>query len=143
VSASGEGRHGGSSSGFALLFSGGLDTTLEVVERLREFDQAHLLTFNNGYCVNTGGAARRAAELEGRFGPERIRFELVNTKPLIQHLLEGSRVLWKEYRSPLILDLACKMAAVTELIRYARGNGLTDVSDGAAVDQTQIFIQHP
>jgi len=46
----------------ALLFSGGLDTTLEVVERLKEYDAVDLLTFDNGYCINMRGARRRVRE---------------------------------------------------------------------------------
>lgn len=128
---------------FALLFSGGLDTTLEVVERMKTHREAHLLTFNNGYCINTKGGIRRAGEMKDRFGDDRIIDLLINTKPLMQTILRDFKALWKEYRSPLIVDMGCKMAAVTELILYAKKHGIEEISDGAAVEQTQIFIQHP
>ncbi len=128
---------------FALLFSGGLDTTLEVVERMKTHREAHLLTFNNGYCINTQGGIRRASEMKDRFGPERVVGSLINTKPLMQTILEDFKALWREYRSPLIVDMGCKMAAVTELILYAKKNNIEEISDGAAVEQTQIFLQHP
>ena len=128
---------------FALLFSGGLDTTLEVVERMQTHREAHLLTFNNGYCINTQGGVRRASEMKDRFGADRIIDSLVNTKPLMQTILKDFKALWHEYRSPLIIDMGCKMAAVTELILYAKRHGIEEISDGAAVEQTQIFIQHP
>ena len=128
---------------FALLFSGGLDTTLEVVERMKTHREAHLLTFNNGYCINTKGGVRRAGEMKDRFGDDRIFDLLINTKPLMQTILHDFKALWKEYRSPLIIDMGCKMAAVTELILYAKKNNIEEISDGAAVEQTQIFLQHP
>jgi len=138
-----DGTPGGGNGRFALLFSGGLDTTLEVVERLKEYREAHLITFNNGYCINTRGASRRVDELRARYPGERVHHSLVNTHRLIKIILEDFRGLWKEYRSPLLVDMACKMAAVTELVLYARTRGITDLSDGAAVEQTQIFLQHP
>ncbi len=128
---------------FVLLFSGGLDSTLEVVERMKTHGEAHLLTFNNGYCINTQGSLRRASELKDRFGTKRIIDSLIDTKPLMQTILKDFKVLWREYRSPLIVDMGCKMASVTELILYAKKNGIEEISDGASVDQTQIFIQHP
>ncbi len=126
----------------ALLFSGGLDTTLEVVERLKEYDAVDLLTFDNGYCINMRGARRRVRELRDLLGPHRILHVEISTVELIQILLMDADQLWREYRSPLIFDMACKMSSVTELILYARTHGITDLSDGAALEQTEIFLQH-
>jgi hypothetical protein len=126
-----------------LLFSGGLDSTLEAVERLEVLPEIHLLTFNNGCCVNMDGARRRAQELRDRYGAARIHFAEVDTGPLRRKLLyETEGRLWK-YKSPLVFDLACKMAAVVELIHHARIHGLSRIADGAAIEQTQVFIQHP
>lgn len=128
---------------FALLFSGGLDTTLEVVERMKTHHEAHLLTFNNGYCINTKGGLRRAGEMVERYGSDRVVSVLIHTKPLMQRILGDFKALWSEYRSPLIFDLGCKMAAVTQMILYAKRHGIEEISDGAAAEQTQIFLQHP
>jgi hypothetical protein len=127
----------------ALLFSGGLDTTLEAVERLKEYTVVHLLTFNNGCCINMGGAVRRVKELTARYGDDRFRHVLIDTRPLMQSILQDHKDSWQDYRSPLVFDLVCKLSAATELIFYARTHGVTDISDGAAVEQTQIFLQHP
>ncbi len=127
----------------ALLFSGGLDSTLEAVERLAVLPEVHLLTFNNGCCVNMDGARRRAEELRSRYGAERIHFSEVDTGPLRRKLLYGSQGRLLKYRSPLVFDLACKMSAVIELIHHARVHGLSRIADGSAIEQTQVFIQHP
>jgi 7-cyano-7-deazaguanine synthase in queuosine biosynthesis len=126
----------------ALLFSGGLDTTLEVVERLKEYDAVDLLTFDNGYCINMRGARRRVRELRDTLGYSRLRHVEIHTKDLIDVLLADKERLWDEYRSPLIFDMACKLASVTELLFYARAQGIDDLSDGAAAEQTEIFLQH-
>lgn len=127
----------------ALLFSGGLDTTLEVVELLRTYREVHLLTFNNGFCINMQGAVRRARELIERYGSARIFHTVVDTHPLIRQILQDFRGLWKEYKSPLIFDMGCKLSSATELIYYAVTHEIEDICDGSAIDQTHIFIQHP
>jgi len=127
----------------AMLFSGGLDTSLEVIARLKDYQNIFLLTFNNGYCINMKGALKRSQELQQRFGADRISFKIVNTAPLIKRLLQNSDELWRQYRSPLTYDLACKMSSLTYLILYAKRHNIIDISDGGAIEQTQIFLQHP
>ena len=126
-----------------LLFSGGLDTTLEAAARLEEYRKVHLLTFDNGCCVNVGGGRRRAEELARHFDSSRIVHTVADTGPLMQSILAEQRSRESSLHSPLIFDLACKMSALTELVWYAKTSGVTDISDGAAVEQTQIFLQHP
>ncbi|MFC1451750.1 hypothetical protein ACFLSJ_00210 [Verrucomicrobiota bacterium] len=127
----------------ALLFSGGLDTTIEAVERLEAYRAVHLVTFDNGCCINLNAGRRRAMELVARFGEDRIHHTLVRTAPLIKALMTRYRRSAEKARSPLVFDLACKMAGLAELICYARSRGIGDVSDGSAMEQTQIFLQHP
>ena len=127
----------------ALLFSGGLDSTLEAVERFKQYKSVLLVTFNNGYCINIGAARRRVAELGRHYGSQRITHKIVNTAPLMKELLKEHDRLWEKYRSPLIVDLACKMAGVTELIFAAKENDIVDISDGSSHEQNEIFIQQP
>ena len=126
-----------------LLFSGGLDSTLEAVERLKKYETIFLLTFNNGYCININSSVERAKELQRHYGQERIVHSVVDTKPLFQDLLAEYGKHQDAYRSPLIYDLVCKMAAVVELIFYAKSHGVKEVSDGSSSEQNQIFIQQP
>jgi hypothetical protein len=100
------------------------------------------LTFDNGYCINMRGARRRVRELQKLLGPDPILHVEINTEELIRILLKDADQLWREYRSPLIFDMACKMSSVTHLILYARTHGITDLGDGAALEQTEIFLQH-
>jgi hypothetical protein len=129
--------------GIAILFSGGLDSTLEAVSRLGQYEQVHLLTFNNGCCVNVDGSKRRIGELQRIHGKDRLHHVIVDTTSLRRKLLWESKGELLKFKSPLVFDLACKMAAVVELVYYARVHGLPDISDGASVDQTQIFLQDP
>jgi len=124
-----------------MLFSGGMDTTLEVVERLNEYDGVDLLTFDNGHCIHLEGARRRVRELRDFLGHDRIRHVEILTVDLIQRLLGDHDALWREFRSPLIFDMACKLSSVTELLFHARVHGITDLSDGASMEQTEIFLQ--
>jgi hypothetical protein len=127
----------------ALLFSGGLDTTLEVIERGKTYKDIYLLTFDNGCCINLGSATRRLDDLRRITRSDGIHHILIDTRDLMHKLLKETALLRNEFHSPLIFDLACKMSAISHLIVFARTHGVTDISDGAAVEQTQVFIQHP
>ena len=126
-----------------LLFSGGLDTMLEAVEHLDAGSSVHLLTFNNGLCVNMASAADRVEELRRIRPSGDLHHAFVDTSSLRRKLLRESKgVLWR-FKSPLLVDLACKMAAVIELIHYGRTRGLSCVTDGTSKEQDQIFLQQP
>jgi len=125
-----------------MLFSGGLDTTLEVVELAEAGHRLHLVTFDNGRCINRGGARRRFQELQGRYGDLLVHAE-IDTRALMDRLVDRARQAPRRLRSPLAVDMACKMAAITQTLAYTRRVGVEIFSDGAAIDQTQIFIQHP
>ncbi|MFH1464443.1 MAG: hypothetical protein ABIO70_08650 [Pseudomonadota bacterium] len=125
-----------------MLFSGGLDTTLEVVELAEAGHRLHLVTFDNGRCVNRGGARRRFLELQGRYGDLLVHAE-IDTSALMDQLVARARQAPRRLKSPLAVDMACKMAAVTQTLAYTRRAGVEVFSDGAAIDQTQVFIQHP
>jgi len=129
--------------GIAMLFSGGLDSTLEAAERLDEYQEVHLLTFNNGCCINMGGARRRVEELRAAFGEERIRHFEADTSPLRKRLLYKTGGELMRFKSPLVFDLACKMSGLMELIYHAKVHGLEDITDGSSEEQTEIFLQDP
>lgn len=126
-----------------MLFSGGLDTMLEAVEHLKAGSSVYLLTFNNGVCINMASARKRVDELRGIGPPDRIHHDEVDIAPLRRKLLYQSDGVLRRFKSPLVFDLACKMAAVIELIYYARVRSLSCVSDGCSNDQDQIFLQQP
>jgi len=126
-----------------LLFSGGLDTTLEAVGLAERYREVHLLTFQNGFCVNTGSASRSAEKLRELFGPGKIIHDFINTYPWIKGLLPRLPKLWKEYHSPLIVDMFCKAGAIASMIEYGVRREIFRCSDGSSKDQTQVFLQHP
>ena len=125
-----------------LLYTGGLDTTLEAVGLSKLYPRVHLLTFNNGFCVNNGSAARSADILRGKLGFNIIH-SFVSTQPWVRRLRPNFWKLWEKYRSPLIIDMFCKAGALAAVIEYALHNNILYYSDGSSTDQTQIFIQHP
>jgi len=132
----------GKSNEIVLLYTGGLDTTLEVVGLSELYARVHLLTFNNGFCLNNGSAARSADILREKLGVNIIH-SFVSTQPWIKRLRPEFRQLWKKYRSPLIIDMFCKAGALAAVIEYALKNDILYYSDGSSTDQTQVFIQHP
>jgi len=126
-----------------LLFSGGLDTTLEAMGLAERYREVHLLTFQNGFCLRIGSASRSANELRKLCGPDKIIHDYLNTYPWIKSLLPRFGRLWKKYRSPLIIDMFCKAGAIAAMIEYGIRREIFLCSDGSSKDQTQVFIQHP
>ncbi len=60
----------------ALMFSGGVDSTVAAVKLLDDFDRVHLLTFSNGYGHYAfGRTRRRVRELDERYPGRFIHFE--------------------------------------------------------------------
>jgi hypothetical protein len=82
-------------------------------------------------------------ELRSCLDSDRLLHAMVDTKPLLTTLQEKAATLPQRVKSPLVADLACKIAGLTELVAYACRNQIADISDGSARAQTQIFIQHP
>ena len=131
------------SKAIVMLFSGGLDTTLEVAARLEQYQKVYLLTFNNGYCINMNGAAGRVEKLREKYGSKRIVHEVAHTGRLMNSLRDAMAPYKSEFRSPLAFDLVCKMSSLSHLILLAHRNQVAEICDGASIEQTQIFLQDP
>ncbi|MDP7113471.1 MAG: hypothetical protein QGH45_16005 [Myxococcota bacterium] len=127
----------------AVSFSGGLDTTLAVVQLLDVFERVHLLTYCNGYCFRIHAHHDRVRALREAFGAERIvsRTEMVRSQ--IDELLED---YWKDLHrtgSPLIFDLACRFSMEVATIQYCLENDISHAADGLNSAQPVIFILEP
>jgi hypothetical protein len=129
--------------GIALMYSGGLDSTYEVVQRLETYCTVYLLTFDNGCCSNMRGPRSRVDELRGLFGHERIFHRQVNTAALIERLAGDMGELRRRYNTHWVFDLVCQLSSTLELICLARSHGVTHITDGASHAQTEVFMQDP
>jgi len=127
----------------AVSFSGGLDTTLAVVQLLDVFERVHLLTYCNGYCFRIDAHHDRVRALRDAFGADRIVSRTEVVRPHIDELLDD---YWSDLRrtgSPLIFDLACRFSMEIATIQYCLENDIAHAADGLNSAQPVIFILEP
>ncbi len=127
----------------AVSFSGGLDTTLAVVQLLDVFERVHLLTFCNGYCFRIHAHHGRVKALRDAFGADRIVSETQVVRPQIDALLPEYGADLRRTGSPLIFDLACRFSMEIATIQYCLENDIAHAADGLNSAQPVIFILEP
>ena len=127
----------------AVSFSGGLDTTLAVVQLLDVFQRVHLLTFCNGYCFRMHSHHDRVRALRDAFGADRIVSQTQVVRPQIDELLPEYSADLRRTGSPLIFDLACRFGMEIATIQYCLENGISHAADGLNSAQPVIFILEP
>jgi len=129
----------------AMMFSGGVDTTLAAARLLEtgEVDRLHLLTFCNGLCVGVNRSEVHARELRQQFGDDRIRHEVMYVTELFEEVRSPLKELVRHYRSTLVFDLCCRLSMETRAIQYALDNDLDAIADGTNIDQGKLFLERP
>jgi PP-loop superfamily ATP-utilizing enzyme len=127
----------------ALMFSGGVDSTVTAVRLAREHGTVHLLTFSNGHGhFFMRNAAKRCAELTARFNNLTHTFIPVDT--LFDRLIVRSlRRDYAEYRSGFIWCLGCKITMHAAAALYCLRNGISLLADGSSKDTAEMVEQDP
>ena len=100
----------------ALLFTGGLDTTLAASSLAEKYGRVHLLTFSNGICIRPKGSAGRVKELSEKFRQTQFIHEIIYVDRLFASIRKGAGAYWKKHRSPLVFDVCCRLAMETTTI---------------------------
>lgn len=129
----------------AMMFSGGLDTTLAAARMLEEDPQLrlHLLTFCNGICVRVGNSRVHVAELQARYGPERVLHRIEYVTELFAELRRPLPELVRRAGSTLVFDLCCRLSFESAAIIYCRVHGIQRLADGTNLDQGRLFLETP
>jgi len=126
----------------ALMFSGGVDSTVAAIELLSDFDQVHLLTFRNGYGhYGFGRTRRRFAELQARHPGRFVHFE-ASIRDLFERIcLSTLSEDYARFGSAFMWCMGCKLAMHARSIAYCRDNGIGHMSDGSAADSDEMVEQ--
>ncbi len=129
----------------AMMFSGGVDTTLAAAKLLEQgaVDRLHLLTFCNGLCVGVERSRIHADELRDKFGADRVQHEVIYVTELFEEIRSPLRELITTYRSTLVFDLCCRLSMETRAIIYALEHDITAIADGTNIDQGKLFLERP
>ena len=126
----------------ALMFSGGIDSTMAACLLAERYERVHLLTYHNGHgTAHMGKTRRRVDELRARFGNERFEHMLTSTKSLMETVVVDDLVeTYADYRSGFIWCMGCKLAMHTRSAIYCLENGITEMSDGSS-GSTQEMVE--
>jgi len=128
----------------ALMFSGGVDSTVAAMKLLEEFDRVHLLTFSNGYGHYAFyRTRRRARELDERH-PGRFTHFSASIKELFQQVCLSTIIDdYRRFGSGFMWCMGCKLCMHARAIIYCLQNGIGHTSDGSAKDSAEMVEQMP
>lgn len=128
----------------ALMFSGGVDSTMSAIVLAKEYDKVHLLTYNNGYGhVFMKYTKRRVDELTKKFG-DKFVYKLSSTKDLFESITVNN--VAKElmrHKSGFVWCMGCKLAMHTKSIIYCLENGINKMADGSSKSTNDMVEQKP
>lgn len=126
----------------ALMFSGGVDSTMAACLLAEQYDCVHLLSYHNGHGTAHMGKTRdRVVELRARYGHDRFAHTLTTTKKLMETVVVDDLVeTYAEYRSGFIWCMGCKLAMHARSAIYCLENGITEMSDGSS-GSTQEMVE--
>lgn len=117
----------------ALMFSGGVDSTVCALELAKTFDRVHLLTYETGFGhYNMNKSEKRFRELERLVGP-RFSFNRIDIRKqfktfVVDRLLDDYRC----FGSGFIMCMGCKVLMHARTARYALDAGMSSCAEGAS-----------
>ena len=128
----------------ALMFSGGIDSTMAACLLAEEYDKVHLLTYNNGYGhMFMSATKKRVKELEKKF-PGKFSHKLTSSKKLFEDIAVNNIYdEYKKHESGFVWCLGCKIAMHTQSIIYCLENAIPYMSDGSSRDTSEMVEQKP
>ena len=126
----------------ALMFSGGVDSSVAAIKLQEQFDRVHLLPFSNRYGhYGFKRTVRRVAELEERYPGKFVHFTS-SIKDLFEKVCLSSIISdYRKFNSAFMWCMGCKLAMHARSIVYCRQNGVENMSDGSASDSSEMVEQ--
>ena len=127
----------------ALMFSGGIDSTVAAAKLAETHERVHLLTWRNGHGHwGFSRVRRRAEEVASRYPPGRVVHQLADIRDLFRELAIATMVAdAREYGGHFVWCLGCKLAMHAASLRYCLQNGLSTMADGSAADTDEMVEQ--
>jgi hypothetical protein len=117
----------------ALMFSGGVDSTLSAVLLAKTHARVHLLTFETGYGhFNFSRSQRRVRELERIAGARFVFHRIPIRRQFKRFVLDRLTEDYREYGSGFVMCMGCKVLMHARTAAYARAHGIGFAADGAS-----------
>ena len=127
----------------ALLFTGGLDTTLAASSLAEQYGRVHLLTFYNGCCIRLKSCTRRVRELSEKFRQTQFIHEIICVDRLFASIRKGAGAYFKKHRSPLVFDVCCRLAMETTTISYCLEHHIAHAAEASVPTPDAMFLWQP
>lgn len=129
----------------ALMFSGGVDSTMAAIRLAERFDRVHLLTYANGHgTAKLGRAGQRVEELRARYGGERFPHLQASTRDVMVEIVTRDLVAtYKRYGSGFVWCLGCKLAMHARSTVYCLEQGISEMCDGSSSSTQEMVEQMP
>jgi len=119
-----------------IMFSGGLDSTLSAVISTNKSKKLHLLTFDNGAHLYFKKAVTTVNKLRKYFYKNEFIHKIICIRDLIKILRKNIKEELIDYKSPLIIDICCRLSMVTKTIIYCLENNISNSADGSSYEQS-------
>ena len=125
----------------AVLFSGGLDSSLSVCYMIEKGYDIDLLHYNQGALISHNLFEIRMAEIKRAYPKSDVSMHTMNTSGLFRRLALVSieQDILKHKHS--LVCLGCKLAMHVRTIAYCTENYITVVADGSAARQKRYSEQ--
>lgn len=128
-----------SKQSIVVMYSGGLDSTLQAYRLGQKYQEVHLLTFDLSLTIGVEKSRKNIENIARACPNSKIIHHIINIDPTRKNF-------WKHFcedyftycqgTSPAILCLSCKMAMLTETIRYCLKHGIHEISNGLTGTQS-------
>jgi hypothetical protein len=128
----------------ALMFSGGVDSTVCVVRLLDEHERVHLLTWDTrGGILRPEWSRRSANVLRDRYG-DRIQHHVGLCADEFRTLVTARLArVYVRHRSRFVWCLGCKMAMHIATLAHCLEHGLEVAADGSSMETPYYVEQMP
>jgi len=124
------------------MYSGGIDTTYTALQLAEDFNKIHLLTFCNGFCIRLGSSKKHVSLLQEKFGNDKFQHSIILISEILNFLKKDLLKSMLKYRTPLLLDLCCRLSMEIAMIFYCLENDVKYVTEGNNPNtQGEMFLQ--
>lgn len=126
------------------MFSGGVDSTVAALSLANDYDEIHLLTYENGHGnAHLKRTIKRAAELRKHCAAH-IRHSIINIQDIFELIVTRSLENdYKDFQSGFIWCMGCKIAMHTRTIIYNLSQSIAIAADGSSLETDEMVEQMP
>ncbi len=122
-----------------VMYSGGLDSTLQAYRLGQIYKEVHLLTFDLSLTIGIENCRKSIGNIQRACPNAKIIHHIITIdqtrKAFWKHFF-ADYFVYCDHTSPAILCLSCKMAMLTESIRYCLQHGIRLISNGLTGTQS-------